>query len=799
MSKKQTTLSAFFGGGGASLATKKTSNVDNDAAGRDKISKENAVPLSPDAAVEKKDSKRRRRVVDDSDTDMDEAPDSKQTEALPNVDGEDEARHPAKRSSPAYSKDEARSAKKAKKDVKTPNSAIKSADGKEDAANDSDTDGDEELPATASNAPNLSMQPSSSAADPGFKAGESVAYSALCDMFEKVEATTKRLEIQAILTKFFVNVMRQSPKDLLQCIYLCINRLSPEYEGKELGIGESILMKAVGEATGRTVAKIKADVETMGDLGKVAQSSRSSQKTMFKPKALKISNVFKTLKEISEITGGSSQARKIQKIGSLMVACNGPETKYLIRSLEGKLRIGLAEQTVLISLANAAVQFELGDKKISKEKLDAATVEAIAIIKQVYSELPNYDEIVPALLKNGYQNLPNVCKLTPGIPLKPMLAHPTKALSEVLDRFENMTFTCEYKYDGERAQIHQLGNGSRRIFSRNSENLSGKYPDIMDRLPNIGKLGEECTSFVLDAEAVAWDREKKCILPFQVLSTRKRKDVTTEGVQVQVCVFAFDLLYLNGQPLIKEPLIKRRELLHKHFQEIEGEFHFAKSMDTGDVAEIQTFLDESVVGNCEGLMVKTLEKEASYEPSKRSRNWLKVKKDYLSGVGDTLDLVVIGGYIGKGKRTGGYGGYLLACYDEDNEVYQSICKIGTGFSDEDLAKHTEFFNKHKMDHPKAYFSYCDAPKEMPDVWFEPVQVWEVKAADLSISPVHKAGTGLVDPNKGISLRFPRFIRIRDDKNPEQATSAAQVADMYKAQNINTGNSKSKDDEDDFEY
>ncbi|KAG0242310.1 hypothetical protein BGW41_004524 [Actinomortierella wolfii] len=596
-----------------------------------------------------------------------------------------------------------------------------------------------------------------------WKAGEPVPYAALCQTFEKIEETTKRLQILEYLVKFLVT-------------------LCPEYEGLELGIGESLLMKAIAESTGREMKKIKADYAEIGDLGVVAMNSRSNQPTMFRPKPLTIPHVFKTLKDIASLSGNSSQKQKVDKIKLLLVSCRNKEAKYLMRSLEGKLRIGLAERTVVVALAQSIVLSKPDIKKLSQEKLQAQLEKAAETVKAVYSELPCYDLIVPALLKGGIEGLRDACKLTPGIPLKPMLAHPTKALTDILDRFENIAFTCEYKYDGERAQIHKLEDGRTMIYSRNSENMSAKYPDVMEKLSKFSK--ENTTSFVLDCEAVAWDREQQCILPFQVLSTRKRKDVKEEDIKVQVCIFPFDLLYLNGQSLLQEPLAKRRELLYSHFNEVPGEFLFAKCMNSTQIEDIQTFLDQSVANNCEGLMVKTLEgDEASYEPSKRSRNWLKVKKDYLSGVGDSIDLVVIGAYIGKGKRTGVYGGYLLACYDPDREVYQSICKIGTGFSEQDLEDLYKSMKDHVIPDPKPYYLLGEGNK--PDVWFEPSQVWEIKCADLSLSPVYKAAIGIVDASRGISLRFPRFIRIRDDKTPENATSAEQIADMYNDQKLNT--------------
>ena len=555
----------------------------------------------------------------------------------------------------------------------TSQAASESASG---SASELEDDGDDEKPEGAAKArktvqallkPTAKEDPY-----PDWKPGEPVPYAALCKTFSLIELTTKRLIIMEYCSLFLRQVMRLTSEDLLPTVLLMINKLAPDYAGIELGIGESLIMKAIGETTGRSLAVIKQDQKEIGDLGLVAVKSRSTQPTMFKPKPLTVRGVHKGLMDIATVTGNGAQGRKVDGIKKLLSAADaaspgkvditkdkgGPsEAKYLVRFLEGKLRLGLAERTVLVSLAHAVVAHEAAKKDqvpstsdIEKAESTLKTVYrfvALCLLK-VYmltsspSELPSYDVIIPAMIEHGIMNLREHCKLRPGVPLKPMLAKPTKAITEVLDRFEGQTFTCEYKYDGERAQIHyvakdaeeklsqsmpdatqEVGRGVASIFSRNSEDLSKKYPDILAKLHTWVK--EDTRSFVLDCESVAWDVTEKKVLPFQQLMTRKRKDVKVEDVKVKVCVFAFDLLYLNGEAVVEKPLRERRELLHKSFQPVEGEFAFATSIDGQELDEIQTFLDESVKASCEGLMVKMLDgAESGYEPSKRSRNWLKV-------------------------------------------------------------------------------------------------------------------------------------------------------------------------------
>jgi len=616
-----------------------------------------------------------------------------------------------------------------------------------------------------------------------WKRGDPAPYLYLANVFENISETTKRLEIAEMLTNAFRTILHASEEgkheDLLAAVYLASNSIAPQHEGVDLGIGDATLIKALAEATGRKESAVKVDYKNEGDLGIVAMMSRSTQKTMFAPPKLTIAGVLKEFRAIATTEGNKSVDAKKGKIKKLLVAARECEAGYIVRSLQGKLRIGLAQQTVTQALAHAVVLHSPAAKAAKEKGGDGAVADVLGrafdILKQVFSECPSFDEIVPALLMpGGIDTLPERCHFRPGVPVKPMLAKPTNGVREVLARFAEVEFTCEYKYDGERAQIHLLEDGSVKIFSRNQEDNTPKFPDVIAALPRYLKPGTK--SVVIDAEAVAFDRETGKILPFQILSTRGRKNIELEDIKVNVAIYAFDCLYCNGSNLLQAPLTKRREALYGAFQEVPGEFFFATAKISRDVDELQVFLEDSIAENTEGLIVKTM--DATYEPSKRSLNWLKLKKDYMDGCGDSLDLVPIGAFHGRGKRTGVYGAYLLACYDEESEELQSICKIGTGFSDEDLNALSESLRPTVIDGPKSYFKFGDFK---PDVWFDPSQVWEVKAADLSISPAHQAAAGLVDPTKGIALRFPRFLRKREDKTVEMATNSEQVADFYNAQ------------------
>lgn len=724
-----------------------------------------------------------------------------------------------------------------------------------------------------------------------WKAGDKVPYSAVVNTFDAVSKVSGRLDKEGLFSRLFQAVLLTSPDELETVLYLVSNEVAPSYEGLELGIGDSLLIKAVCEATGRNRNAVQEDYNKEGDLGLVALSSRAKQNTLSfaaKPKSLTVRDVHEKFLLITQTKGDKAQQRKVDVIKAMMIKCQGNEAMYIVRALQGKLRIGTAAQTVLVSLGTAfsvctlpsirkmmeedeapAVEEkeekkkvksssgssdskEGGDKKMEvdgeeevpwEQKLGGMTIKqppesrelqkalagkgkkgsgkldgggmskerkiecGVIAIKRAFSECPSITLLSKALLSAPMYKLYQSCKLVPGLPVAPMLAKPQKKITEVLQRLSGMAFTMEYKYDGERAQVHLMSDGSVKVFSRNSLDDSNKYPDLLSNMHEA--RAETVTTCIVDAEVVAWDREKNVLLPFQILSTRKRKveDGESDNQKVKVVLQAFDLLFLNGKSLLQESLRTRRGLLHKAFKEVTGLFYFATGQDLvedGDTSGIEAFMTEACAAQCEGLMVKTLDDNATYDPSKRSLNWLKLKKDYIEGMGvaDSVDLVVIGAYHGKGKRTNVYGAYLMACYDPENDEYQSVCKVGTGFKDDELVKFTQQMEPHIVQSKRKPVNFNTAEQDA-DEWFNPSVVWELQAADLSLSSKHKGAVGIVNPDRGIGLRFPRFLRERPDKKAESATNAEQIAEMYRSQDLNGvsgggGAEEGGDDDDDDE-
>jgi len=344
---------------------------------------------------------------------------------------------------------------------------------------------------------------------------------------------------------------------------------------------------------------------------------------------------------------------------------------------------------------------------------------------------------------------------------------------------------------------------TRFFFSRKNDNMTEKYPEVVAAVKRSA-IGEARESCAIDTEIVAVQGKgaEEGLLAFQTLSTRKRKDVTEGNAVVSVKVFAFDLLVVGARSLLREPLRERRRLLYESFQPEEGVFGFATCIDipalvstdeepTGaDGAEekeagcapdvrLMEFLGQAVEGGCEGLMCKSF--SSLYEAgTKRQEGWVKLKKDYLDGMGDTMDLVPIGGWNGMGRKNEWVSPWLMACYDPETGSYQSVCRVMSGFDDAFYKENTALFRDDEEVRLGEKEDNFETGERAP-FWFEPREVWEIRGADITISPVHCAGMGMVHPTRGMSMRFPRFIRKRPDKRPDQATTPQQIADMFARQ------------------
>ncbi|MHA1833045.1 MAG: ATP-dependent DNA ligase, partial [Candidatus Baldrarchaeia archaeon] len=332
---------------------------------------------------------------------------------------------------------------------------------------------------------------------------------------------------------------------------------------------------------------------------------------------------------------------------------------------------------------------------------------------------------------------------------------------------------AEYKYDGERIQAHKKGNQI-TLFSRRLENISSQYPDAIQLLKEHVKTDEA----VLEGECVAIDLDTGELRPFQELMHRRRKYGIEKAMEeYPVSLFLFDALYVNGKDLTLQPYMVRRKTLEEIIKQSDR-VQLAKRIITNNVEELEKFFLEAIENGCEGLVCKSIGKESIYQAGARGWLWIKYKRDYKSEMTDTVDLVVVGAFHGRGKRAGTYGALLLAAYNPDRDIFETVTKCGTGFTDEDLAKLPKTLEKHVIPHkhPRVQ-SLLKA-----DVWFEPAVVLEILGAEITLSPVHTCAMNKIRKESGLAIRFPRFTgNYRFDKAPEDATTTNEIIEMYQKQ------------------
>ena len=625
-----------------------------------------------------------------------------------------------------------------------------------------------------------------------FMAGSPVPYLHVSRSLEAMDNTTKRLKIGDVLTNMFRSIYALAPEDLTAAAYLVTGEVAPAHENVELNVGGSIVMQAVSEVSGVSRSKLRDLYVELGDPGDVAAVCKGRQPTLVEPKPLTVRGVFATLKGIARMTGPGSTHRKRGAILGMLRSCKENDIKYIVRTLVRALRVGANWRSVVPSLARAALiqQEEGGDRLPSKARLDGVAASATA----AFQVCPDLQMLVDTLLQFPAEEVAERLQAHPGIPIKPMLARPAAGLADAvrLATRQNAShkLLAEFKYDGIRAQIHILKDGSARVFSRNCEDRASSFPDVIAALK--AAMADDTTELIVDAELVAVDRSNgNRPRPFQELASRSRGETTAAAVTIDVCVYLFDLLHQENESLLTSPLDERRARLLKavpflkegHIQLAQGQAVELDGQQEGDEETslqpaLKKLVTDAFAAGTEGLMLKAL--SSPYEPSKRSDFWLKLKKDYCcdDGLADTLDLVPIAAWHGQGRKAKWFSPILLACWDPRREEFQSVCRCISGFTDEFYKDMTVRLKQNIIPGPKPYYN----TKEMPPMWLEPTEVWEIRGADLQLSPVHQAAVSQLSGSpRGLGLRFPRFIKVREDKNIEDATTANEIASIFNAQ------------------
>ncbi len=577
-------------------------------------------------------------------------------------------------------------------------------------------------------------------------------YSLIADGYEKIEATAKRLE----MTDLLVKLLKQTPKDLIdKVVYLTQGKLYPDFVGIEIGIAEKLAIRAVAKATGYSEKEIEESVKKTGDLGDTTEKflEKKTQRTFFQ-EPLTVHMVYANLDKMAKAEGPGSIELKISLLAGLLANATPKEGKYVIRTVTGSLRLGIADMTVLDALAVA-----FGGGKDARKYLERA-----------YNISSDLGRVAKTVVEQG-MGIVKKFEVSLGEPIRPMQAERLSSPIEILEKLGGKCI-AEFKYDGERIQAHKKGDQV-TLFSRRLENITDQYPDSCELLKNH----VQAENAIVEAECVAVDPDTGEMRPFQELMHRRRKYGIKEAMEeYPISLFMFDALYVDGKDLTLESYPIRRRNLEKIIEQSDH-IKVADYIVTDNLDELERFFEKAVESGCEGLVCKSVTKDAVYQAGARGWLWIKYKRDYKSEMADTVDLVVVGAFHGRGKRAGTYGALLLAAYNPKIDMFETVTKCGTGFTDEDLKKLPKIMEKHQIPHrhPRVN-STLNA-----DIWFEPKVVIETLGAEITLSPIHVCAMNAIRKGSGLAIRFPRFTgNYRLDKSAEDATSVKEIIEMYKS-------------------
>lgn len=584
---------------------------------------------------------------------------------------------------------------------------------------------------------------------------------------DKLEKTASRNEMTALLAELFSKL---KAGEVRPAAYLSLGKLAPAFEGVEMNIAEKLMIRILMEAYGAKEKEIQDLYRDKGDLGSAAEVLGKKNQA----KNLEISQVYQQLLEIAGFEGTGSQEKKITGFANLLQKLDSLSARFVVRIPLEKLRLGFSELTLLDALS----VIKAGDKSL-RPQLEGA-----------YNVSADIGRVVEVFKKQGLKGVQKI-EIIPGTPVRMSAAERLPTAEKIIEKLGRAYM--EPKLDGFRVQVHvfsesqitnyrlgkqkglSFGGGKIvKIFSRNLEDTTNMFPDIVKTVRELG-IGNA----IFEGEAVGYDPNTGQFLPFQQTMQRKRKYGIQETVQeIPLKVFVFDLLFLDGKAVYKQPYQKRRALLLKNFPPPESDKNILATQvkKVSSAKQIEKYFDEFISEGLEGAMIKKI--DAPYQAGARGFHWIKFKRAQRGELSDTIDAVLMGYYYGRGKRTEfGIGAFLIGVYSKKEERFKTLAKVGTGLTDQQWRQLKIRAEKIKVSQkPKQY----ELKKELkPDVWTAPEMVVEIEADEITRSPIHSAAQD--KEGRGLALRFPRLRSFRDDKAPTQATSEAELITLFKNQ------------------